>query len=102
VSLGSHSIRLLPLAEDDLRDLLSYVAADRPAAAHALADRIEKKLRHLCTHPRLGKTPNDEKLSSMGYRFLVVEDYLVFYTIRAKTLLVHRIIHGARDVERLL
>lgn len=102
MSRGNYSVRLLPLAEDDLKDLLAYVAADRLAAAHALADRIEKNLRHLSAHPSIGKIPNDEKLSSLGYRFLIVEDYLIFYTIQAKTILVHRIIHGARDVEQWL
>jgi plasmid stabilization system protein ParE len=38
----------------------------------------------------------------MGYRFLIVDDYLIFYTISRKTVLVHRIIHGARDLQCLL
>jgi toxin ParE1/3/4 len=38
----------------------------------------------------------------MGYRYLIVADYLVFYTFEEQTVLVHRIIHGARDYLRLL
>jgi toxin ParE1/3/4 len=50
----------------------------------------------------LGKIPNEEELADMGYRFLVVQNYLIFYTIEHNTLWVHRIIHGARDYLSLL
>ena len=38
----------------------------------------------------------------MGYRFLVVQNYLIFYTVENHTIWVHRIIHGARDYLSLL
>ncbi|MBL7995484.1 type II toxin-antitoxin system RelE/ParE family toxin, partial [bacterium] len=37
-----------------------------------------------------------------GYRYLIVDNYLIFYTIEEETIFVHRIIHGARDYRRLL
>jgi hypothetical protein len=36
------------------------------------------------------------------YRFLVVQNYLVFYTIEERVIWVHRIIHGARNYLSLL
>lgn len=102
MGLSKHSLRLLPIAEQDLHDILSYIAAENFMAASALADRMEGALRRLASHPALGRVPDDEQLSGMGYRFLVVENYLIFYTVRAKTILVHRILHGARDIRHLL
>ena len=102
MSSNKYSIRLLPIAEQDLYEAVSYIAADNPTSAYELAERIEKNLQRLASHPFSGKAPEDEKLSGMGYRFVVVAEYLIFYTIRAKTILVHRIIHGARDIQRLL
>jgi len=61
-----------------------------------MADRIENDLQRLVRHPYLGKVPNDEQLATMGYRVLV------FYKIRGRTVLVHRILHGARDLPSLL
>ena len=95
------SVRLLPIAEEDLLDIVSYVAADDVGAALSLADRFEKNLLKLSSFPFLGRTPNDAKLTRLGYRFLVVGSYLIFYKVRGKTALVHRIIHGARDLENL-
>ena len=97
-----HTIRLLRAAEDDFRKIVTYIALDNPSAAQALAERIEKSLSHLSVHPFLGKIPNEEELASMGYRFLVVQNYLIFYTIEDCTIWVHRIIHGARDYLSLL
>ena len=38
----------------------------------------------------------------MGYRLLIVENYLIFYEIENRTILVHRILDGARDYLSLL
>ena len=90
-------IRLLRLAEEDLIDIVTYIAAERPSAAEALASRVEKDLRLLADNPHLGRIPDDEELTRLGYRNLVIEDYLAFYTGEGNTIIVHRIIRGARD-----
>ena len=102
MSRPEYLIRLLRIAEEDLRDIVSYIAADRPSAAERLADRIEKDLQLLARNPRLGRIPEEEELLRSGYRYLVVENYLIFYTLEEKTILVHRILHGARDYQNLL
>ena len=92
-----YSIRLLQAAEEDLNEIILYIAADNPAAAETLCNKIEKNLSYLSKHPFLGTIPHEEELSAMGYRFLVVQNYLIFYTIEGHSILIHRILHGARD-----
>ncbi|HXG38365.1 MAG TPA: type II toxin-antitoxin system RelE/ParE family toxin [Bacteroidota bacterium] len=102
MSRPKYGIRLLRGAEEDLTEIVTYIAADRPSAAEALATRIEKNLQLLSKNPHLGRIPNDEDLLRLGYRYLVVENYLIFYTIEEQTVYVHRILHGARDYLSLL
>ncbi|MFH2120745.1 MAG: type II toxin-antitoxin system RelE/ParE family toxin [Pseudomonadota bacterium] len=97
-----YAIRLLRAAEEDLRGIMTYVALDNPSAAAALADKIENRLSGLSSHPLLGKIPDEAELAHMGYRFLVVQNYLIFYTIEERVIWVHRIIHGARNYVSLL
>lgn len=97
-----HAVRLLPVAEEDLDEIVSYIAVDNLRAAEALAARIEKSLLHLAVHPHLGRIPNEEELANAGYRYLIVENYLVFYVVEDREIVIHRIIHGARDYHRLL
>lgn len=97
MSQPEHAIRLLRIAEDDLTEIVTYIAAERPSAAEALANKIEKNLSLLAKHPHLGRIPKEEELARLGYRYLVVQNYLIFYTIEQQTVYVHRILHGARD-----
>jgi toxin ParE1/3/4 len=87
----------LRAAEDDFTEIVCYVAAERPAAAESLAQRIERSLRLLGSNPYLGRVPKEEALVDLGYRYLVVQDYLIFYVVEDRTIFVHRILHGARD-----
>lgn len=102
MSTNRFTLRLLSIAEQDFLDIVEYLAAENLSAALNVADHIEQDLQRLKRHPFLGKVPADTKLARMGYRVLVVCEYLVFYKVRGKTVLVYRIIHGARDLLPLL
>jgi toxin ParE1/3/4 len=95
-------VRLLPVAEEDFTEIITYIAADRLSAAKDLANTIEKNLELLSNNPFLGRIPKEKELAKAGYRYLVVENYLLFYIVAGKTIYIHRIIQGARDYLSLL
>jgi plasmid stabilization system protein ParE len=97
-----YTVRLLRIAEDDLSEIVSYIAADKPSAAEALLNRIERDLGLLSKNPYLDRLPKEDELVQARYRYLVVLNYLIFYTIEGKTIFVHCILHGARDYLSLL
>lgn len=99
---SKYRVRLLSIAEQDLEDLLSYVAAENTPAATELLDQIEARLEALQFHPFAGRVPHNPKLTALGYRVLVIDNYLVFYKVKSKVVLVYRILHGARDILHLL
>ena len=102
MSRSRYIIRLLRVAEEDLAEIVTYIAAENISAAEALLGRIEKSLQSLQEHPDIGRIPDDIELLKLGYRYLIVDDYLVFYVVDERTIMVHRIIHGARDYKSLL
>jgi len=99
---GRHQVRLLPIAEEDLDEIVTYVALDDVQAALKLADRIEADLEKLSSFPKLGRIPRDGDLRGAGYRYLIIGDYLAFYTVEGRTVLVQRILPGQRDYKELL
>ena len=99
---SKYTVRLLSIAEQDLTDLVSYLAAENATAAADVLDRIEARLKALQSHPFVGRVPHNAKLTALGYRVLVIDNYLVFYKVRGNLVLVHRILHGARDLLRVL
>lgn len=99
---GKYQVRLLKIAEDDFTEIISFIAADNPDAAKAVADKIENSLKLLLDSPTLGRIPRDEEIRNLGYRYLIVQNYIIFYTIEERTIYIHRILHGARDFKTLL
>lgn len=95
-------VRLLSIAEEDFTEIISFIAADNPTAADAIANKIEKNLELLSMNPNLGRIPRDEEIRNLGFRYLIVQNYLIFYTVEEKTIFVHRILHGARNYRTLL
>ena len=102
MSRSKRTVRLLRLAEEDLADIVTFITADNPSAAASLARKMERALERLAVHPYIGIVPADEELVQLGYRYLILDNYLVFYTVEHRTVLIHRIIHGARDYRSLL
>ncbi len=102
MSRRKYPIRFLRAAEDDFAEIVTYVAAERLSAAETLATKIEKNIILLSDNPHLGKVPKEEELAHVGYRYLVVDNYLIFYIVERQNIFIHRILHGARDYLSLL
>ena len=102
MSKNNYRVRFLSIAEEDLTDIITFIAADNVKAAEELANKIEKNLQLVSLNPQLGKIPEDSDLKSLGYRYLIIGNYLIFYTIEKRTILIHRILHGARNYKLLL
>jgi toxin ParE1/3/4 len=97
VKKTKYTVRLLRAAEDDFKDIVTYIGAENRIAAEMIATKVEKSLTRLSSYPYLGRVPKEGELRRLGYRFVVTEDYLIFYTVEDQTIFIHRMIHGARD-----
>lgn len=75
---------------------------DSPRRAEQLLGKLNRQISRLAQFPSLGHAPKDQRLKNRGYRVLVVEDYLVFYVRKEKTVQIRRVIHGARRYAFLL
>ncbi|NCS89916.1 MAG: type II toxin-antitoxin system RelE/ParE family toxin [Ignavibacteria bacterium] len=102
MSADKYKIRLLTIAEEDFTEIISFISAENPIEADAIANKIEKNLELLSENPNLGRIPREEEIRNLGYRYLIVQNYLIFYTIEGRTIYVHRILHGARNYKSLL
>ncbi len=97
-----YQVRLLSIAEEDFTEIISFIAAENPTATDAIAKKIEKNLELLSENPKLGRIPREDEIRNLGYRYLIIQNYLIFYTMEEKTIFIHRILHGARNYRSLL
>lgn len=88
-----------PMAYQDLRAIVKYIAKDNPTRAKSFGKELIDKTSLLSKHPELGRSgrPGLPK----GLRELVVHsNYLVFYRVFHKTHTVEilRVKHGAQKI----
>jgi len=99
---NKYTLRYLPVALNDLVSIFDWIENHSPANATAFVEKLDQRIGNLKTHPLLGHVPRDEKLKNSGYRILVIESYLVFYMIRGKTVEIHRVLQGSRNLDDLI
>lgn len=96
-------IEFAPRAWADLDDIDRYLTQEAGGRrAKAVLRRIRDRIDLLAEHPRIG--PIREEYG--GRRILPCRPYVAIYTVRphrdGDLIIVLRIVHGARDIPRLL
>lgn len=101
--MPKYKVVLLAEARDELRQIARiYKAKIGPQSAKRITDRIFTALGRLEDFPTLGTQPPYERLCRAGYRMLIVDEYLCFYSIKSTEIHVLHIVHGSADyIKRL-
>jgi antitoxin ParD1/3/4/toxin ParE1/3/4 len=96
----SRGYRLTPEAQANVDEISAFVTEDNVDAAIRVVDALEHAFELLATTPEIGHKRED--LTSRPLKFWAVHSYLVVYDPASVPLTVVAVLHGARDVERLL
>lgn len=91
---------LTPAAEGDLLKIVEYLEGDNPSAILKVVDALDDAMELLADNPGIGHLRPD--LTDQDVRFWPVFKYLVIYQPGTKPLQIVRVLHGRRDVGRLL
>ena len=100
--MEQYNVKILPTAQNDLRDIVDYLNTLSPDAAMRYYDMIIDKVGTLTTMPERCPPAKDQHLRLRGYRALHVKNYIVFYVINGKTVEIRRILYARRQYENLL
>ena len=100
--MEEYEVKIFPVAQDDLRDIVDYLNTLSPDAAIKYYDLIIEKVGTLTTMPERCPLVKDTQLRLRGYRMLVVNNYIVLYVISGKTVEIRRILYARRQYEALL
>jgi plasmid stabilization system protein ParE len=90
---------LSPAAESDLEEIGDYIAGDNPHRAISFIREIREHCLTIAAAPNAA--PLREKILG-GVRMMPHGDYLIFYRALNSEIRVERILHGARDIQRLM
>lgn len=100
--MENYKIRIYPTAKRDLLDIIDYLNTLSPEAALRYYDLLTEQIASLSHLPERCPRPKDLALAAKGYRYLIVENYLVFYVVSGDTVQIRRILYGRRDYQSLL
>ena len=90
-----------PQARDDLREIQSYYLEEGSASgARTVLGELRAAFQRLAKNPGIGHSRPD--LTDRRIRFWPVRSYLVVYRPETKPLEIITVLHGARDVQRIL
>lgn len=97
------NVVFLPAAQQDLAELFSYMHSElqNPAAASSISAKILRRSQAAGSFPELGASPGSLDSQFSGYRYLVVDNYLIVYKV-ANQVSVVRILYARPDYMQLL
>ena len=84
-----------PLAEQDLEAIADYIAADNPGRALSFVRELRTQCQRITLNPpgyRLRPELGE------GIRSCAHGHYVIFFEVESDTVLIVRILHGARDI----
>lgn len=99
--MSGRRLVLSPRAAQDLEEIAATIARDNPARAASFIAELEDKCRAVARTPELYPARPD---LAPAMRMAVHGRYLIFYRefAEAGVVRVERVLHGARDVGRLV
>lgn len=102
----SYTIDITKKFEDDISAVTDYFLHNlyNSAAAERLISKTEKTILQIGDNPLLFPLYHDEKIAEKGYRYTVISNYLLFYSVDESKKIIHilRFIYGGRNVSDIL
>ena len=96
-----YSVNITNIAEEEILSTVKYISGElkAPGAANNLLDQIKKHEDILEKTPNIYPNVPDEYLASKGLKFIIIKNYLLFFTVdnTKKEVNVISFLYGRRD-----
>ena len=84
---------------DDVKLALKYIkhTLQAPKAADKVKIEIKKAYKKIKNRPFIYPIVSNDYLASMGFRFIKIKNFMLFYTVEEKEIHIVRFLYGRRD-----
>ena len=102
--MGKYTLRYLPLAKQDLSEIVNYIQnnLENPIAAENTLSKIEAAILERLESPEFFAVWQSKKQRPYPYRKINVGNYTVWYVVIDHIMEVRRILYSRRDEETLI
>ena len=97
-------IKFSPDAHQDIHEIQDYITNEYGSVelARKTTEKIAKRIRQLELFPESGAPLSAIIRWATDFRYLVCDQYMIFYTIEGKRVQIERIIYGRRNYYSIL
>lgn len=95
-----YKLRFLPLFEDDLNEIVDYIALrlKNPIAASNLMDEVQQAIRERTSCAEAFEPYHSDRERRYPYYRIYVKNYIVFYVVIDDVMEVRRIVYNRRNL----
>ena len=99
--MEQYKVEITKEALQDMEDIYNYIALELLSPENAMGqyNRIADEILTLDTFPQRYRIMDSEPEKQMELRRMLVDNYSVFYTIRADKVIVTDVLYTASDIE---
>lgn len=90
-----------PLAISDLKGIRDYIALDSPEMAEKYLKKLYDRCISIADFPDSGAELAKRITTKVKYRYIVIDDYIIFYLATDASIRIIRVLHGSRDIESI-
>ena len=97
--MDKYNIEYSKEAKQDLIDITKYIKYNlqEPNVAKKLINRIRAEINNLIENPQIYAIIDDEFIKKLEIRKIIVDNYIIFYRIKNKTIQIVRVLYGRRN-----
>ncbi|HKL99660.1 MAG TPA: type II toxin-antitoxin system RelE/ParE family toxin [Mobilitalea sp.] len=100
--MDQYSIRIYKKAQEDLEEIVLYLNRFYAETALKYYDLIVEKINGLSIAPKRCALVRDDSIRLKNYWYLLVENYIVLFMIKERTVQIRRILYNKREYEDIL
>ena len=101
MDIGRYKLRIRPLFEEDLNEIVDYISLqlENPIAALALVDDVERAIKERTSCAEAFEPYRSAKERKYPYYRIYVRNYVIFYVVIDDVMEVRRILYNRRDLQ---
>lgn len=97
-----YKLELSPVAQSELEEIARvHMALSGLQSARRVTNQIYDAMEQLTRFPLSGPIVRDDELRTAGFRYILAEQYLIFYRASESLIVIYHIAHGATDYPKL-
>ena len=100
--MDDYNVKISTPAQNDFLEIAERIKTLPPEEAEQHFDNIIKKTKILTAEPDGCPYARDSQLRLRGYRMLTIDDYIYFFVISERNVIIRRILYARRQYDRLM